>query len=293
MNKSENMKCCCVILNYNDADTTIKLVNYIKNYKVFDHILIVDNCSTDNSLDELSQCTGFATIISSKKNGGYGAGNNLGIRYAKNELKCKYVLLCNPDIIYSEQVVQKLLYVMVNEEKCGIVSAVQYDINYEQINNIAWKIPSSFRYILSFSSRGMKVAHIHYSKDYFINKNVVDVDCVPGAMLLIDIDKFIEVGGYDERIFLYCEEDLIGYKMKQANYRTLLVTNLRYVHEHGMSINKNIKDSIAQQKLINHNKLLFMKDYLKANNVEMCIAYIFSSINILSMKISSMGNRHE
>lgn len=43
----------CVILNYNDADTTTDIINHIKEYSVFNHIIVVDNCSTDNSLDRL------------------------------------------------------------------------------------------------------------------------------------------------------------------------------------------------------------------------------------------------
>ena len=42
-------KCSCVILNYNDADTTIDLVERIEGYDLLWQIIIVDNCSTDDS----------------------------------------------------------------------------------------------------------------------------------------------------------------------------------------------------------------------------------------------------
>ena len=47
----------CVILNYNDADTTISLVRKIGDYKNIEHIIVVDNCSTDHSLEKLEKIT--------------------------------------------------------------------------------------------------------------------------------------------------------------------------------------------------------------------------------------------
>ena len=44
-----------IILNYNDFETTNLMINKIKDYKVINHIIVVDNCSTDNSFKELSK----------------------------------------------------------------------------------------------------------------------------------------------------------------------------------------------------------------------------------------------
>ncbi|MCJ0551996.1 hypothetical protein MMJ62_13200, partial [Enterococcus cecorum] len=46
-------RCYCMILNYNDSETVIKLVNEIKNFLIFDKIIVVDNCSNDNSMKNL------------------------------------------------------------------------------------------------------------------------------------------------------------------------------------------------------------------------------------------------
>ena len=47
------MKAVCVVLNYNDAGTTERLVKRIRNYSCFEHVVIVDNASTDNSWERL------------------------------------------------------------------------------------------------------------------------------------------------------------------------------------------------------------------------------------------------
>ncbi len=277
-------KCCCLILNYNDSETTVRLIENIKNYSCFAYILVVDNCSSDSSWDVISKLEGVISIRATH-NGGYGAGNNLGVRYAKEKLDCDYVLLSNPDVIFSEALVDEVIDKMKSDDNCALATAVQYDVNRKEIKDKAWKLPSSFKYAITFTNVGMSLADTHYLDSYFESKDVVEVDCIPGAMLLINADKFLEVGGYDEEMFLYCEEDTIAYKIKAAGYKTLLVTNNHYIHEHGSSINKSINDTVKQMKLINKNKLLFMKKYLKANPVEMMLARLGAFIKIQYLKL--------
>ena len=229
----EMKSCCCLILNYNDSETTAKQVNEVAGYSCFDHILLVDNCSSDHSWDVLSKQANVIAIRA-ERNGGYGAGNNFGIRYAKETLGCDYVLVCNPDVVYSQQLVERLIAVMESDPTNAIVSAVQLDIHGNVIQDKAWKLPDSSRYALTFLHSGMQKADLYYSKEYFETNSVVEVDCVPGAMLLVDAEKFLAIGGYDEEMFLYCEEDTIAFKIKCAGLRTLLVQDQSYLHQHGV-----------------------------------------------------------
>ena len=56
----------CVILNYNDADTTISLVKKIGDYKNIEHIIVVDNCSTDHSLEKLEKITDEKVVVADR-----------------------------------------------------------------------------------------------------------------------------------------------------------------------------------------------------------------------------------
>ena len=81
-------KCACIILNYNDAETTRKLVQKIREYTAFQYIVVVDNRSNDNSFTVLKELESEKVkVIETDRNGGYGYGNNEGIKYAYYELE--------------------------------------------------------------------------------------------------------------------------------------------------------------------------------------------------------------
>ena len=90
-----------LILNYNNAKDTIELCNSLINQKdIKFKILVVDNCSPDNShetiKDKLKE-NSLVEIIKSTTNGGYAKGNNVGLRYIEKNLGTKYVAILNND----------------------------------------------------------------------------------------------------------------------------------------------------------------------------------------------------
>ena len=89
----------CVVLNYNDAKTTVEFVQRVKNMDSIDLIVVIDNCSTDDSYIQLKILeSNKVHVIKSEKNGGYGYGNNVGIDYLKD--KVDYIMIANPDVIF-------------------------------------------------------------------------------------------------------------------------------------------------------------------------------------------------
>lgn len=278
-------RCGCVILNYNDAQTVVRLVEKISTYKNLDEILIVDNCSNDNSIEILSKVkTQKITLLRALKNGGYGAGNNIGIKYAKKNLHCQYVVVCNPDIDFSDKLIGKMLQVYKLNHRIGVVSAIQLDPNHVPINDFAWKIPNSKDIAFMTTRLGNRISNLHYPLERINAHLVNDVECVPGAMLMFDVDAFTSIGGYDEEMFLYCEEMTIAYKLREQGYRTILLGNEYYIHEHSVSINKTITSKKEQIKLIFNNRLLFMKKYLNASPFWIIVTKLLQNRRLFKMK---------
>ena len=279
-------KCACVVLNYNDWETTLSFINNVKDYESIGNLIVVDNCSTDNSYNELLVAVSDKTlVIRSDRNGGYGYGNNYGVNYACN-LGYQYCLIANPDVGFSDLLLKKMLITMRQQSDAAVVAATQKDSKGNVIDDFAWKIPTVNGYIFS----GTRLAKFYNNKYSF--SSLIDgcesVDCVPGAMLLIDIQHFKEVGGYDENMFLFCEETALGSKLKRAKFGTYLLTGNFYKHNHSISINKSISSQITQRKLIYKSRRYVMESYLGATKFQLLMAIIVHAVKINNMRIKGL-----
>lgn len=282
-------KVTCLILNYNDVVTTINMVKKIVDYKHLDNILIVDNASTDNSYTCLVRYFNSydnVTVINSGKNGGYGFGNNYGIKYAKSKLNAKYVIISNPDVSFSDKLVKKLL-VVLKEKDAAIVSGTQI-MDKEKADFSAWNIPTAFQWTFIETKFFRKyTTSYRYPSEYF-NSDITKVACVRGAMFLVDINKFLSVGGYDEEMFLFGEETLIGYKFRQKKYATYILNKEYYYHQHSTTINKNIPNLIKKEKIMQNSKLIFLKKYLRINKLEYIFLKSVFKGKLIKMKIKGL-----
>lgn len=269
-NNFKDLNVVCEILNYNDANTVIKLVDKIKDYVVFNYILVVDNASPDNSfvkLREYYKNNSKIIVCCTSRNGGYGYGNNYGIKYAYDKLHADYVVLSNPDVVFDNDMVQKLLEEMINKD-AAVVAGTQR-INKVPIRTPAWKIPTALQWTL-IETKLWKFAakKYYYDLDLFKQKDL-EVECVHGAMFLLDPKKFLDVGGYDEDMFLFGEETVLGYRLKKKGYRSFLLNDVYYDHEGSVSIKKSFSSAIKQDKITHQSKLVYMKHCLKYSTIEL------------------------
>lgn len=242
-----------VILNYNCINQTEKCVDQLISFNLPFHIIIVDNNSSDNSYSSLLmryENVLAVDVIKSEINGGYSAGNNFGIRYAKNKYGVKYIAIMNPDVIVDESdTFQAMLKVIKNQDKCAIVGVTVIDIQgMHSINNSAWVIPSPTEFVLRNSSFYKKKKYKPYFTDYEGNSIAV-VDCIAGCFFMADLEIMEKIGFLDECLFLYNEEILLGYKLKEIGYREILLSNYSCKHNH---INSN--KITAKQYLIGRKK---------------------------------------
>ena len=87
-----------IIVNYVDYETTKQLVNKLKNYTSIRYICVVDNNSPNGSYKYLKKAfidNNNVKVLCTTRNGGYGYGNNYGIRYLVRTFGSDYILLCN------------------------------------------------------------------------------------------------------------------------------------------------------------------------------------------------------
>lgn len=275
-----------IVLNYNDFKTTREYIEKIKYYSSIDKIIIVDNDSPDGSYEKLLDFANEKThVIKTDSNRGYAYGNNFGIRYALSTFKdVDSVIISNPDIEISDVTVRKLL-TELQKENLFAVTGLVLDKNGKLTRNFAWKSTSYFMnllscsYVLQFLFRKI----FHYSKFYDLKRlpkqtELSSVDVLPGCFFIADAKKMSNIGLFDEKTFLYFEEDIIFLKAKDAGYRSAIDTSVSLIHLEGQTVKKNIKSFSKKEKIFRNSCMYFLKKYLRKGSV---LISLYSIINVL------------
>lgn len=284
-----------VVLNYNDAKTTIEFCKKHACYETVDHVLIVDNCSNDNSVEQMEEIlSNKVELVVSSKNVGYGAGNNLGIKTLYEKYHSKYILLSNPDVIVEETVLKKMVNFLCNNDEYAIVAPFMLNAKKEKQYNTAFRIPEKNEYILSLGILFSKLTKsFYYDNILDIKDEVMTVGSVSGSMFLMDAERMIKYGMYDENIFLYCEEVTLGLRLQQAGQKVALLPQETFIHNHSVSISKSYKSEVSKRKLLLKSKLYVIKNYYKAKGLQYLIAIILSKICIFETWILSIFRRNK
>jgi GT2 family glycosyltransferase len=113
-----------VIVCYNSQDIIVQAINSIKEDSLNVKIIILDNCSTDRTIDVISNLNdGRVILIESEKNIGFAGGCNYIFDFVtKNKLSCDYFLMFNPDAISETNCLFRLIETFSIDSRIGIVS---------------------------------------------------------------------------------------------------------------------------------------------------------------------------
>lgn len=287
------MKINCVILNYNDADTVKNLVERIRGYESLNQIVIVDNASTDDSVSRLRALEDQRVVVlEAAVNGGYGAGNNLGVQYSFLTGGASHVIIANPDVFFTEDCVEKMSRVFIRHKDVGVAAASMEDRD-GCIQRNGWPIRGFCKELLSMGPlcRRLFKRWLEYPEAYFQGKQAVYVGGVHGSMLMVEKTAFLDCGGYDEGIFLYQEEAVLARRMEQAGYRTALLLNCSYRHEHSVSIKKTYRNMLERQKLRHESVMYYFKNYLHIGPLKEWFAWMWFEILLLEIRIVMVCGR--
>ena len=273
------MKNVIVILNYNDYKTTLDYLEMIKKYKSLDLIIIVDNNSTDNSYDELKKINDDKIVVlKSNKNGGYGYGNNIGIKFAIKKYKKCNIIISNPDIEVTDDTIKQMSKYLNNNSNVAIVSPV---IKEHGSLNRGWKLSSGYKEMLlsvPLIGRKLKNKIIGYKNSYY-KKDESKVDVISGCFFMIKSDIFKEIDYFDENLFLYYEENVICSKIKKLNYDIVILNYCSVIHNHSVSIDKS-HNKLSKYRILKESQMYYLDNYAKCSNLSKKLIQIFSKIMI-------------
>lgn len=274
-----------IVLNYNDADTTMSMVDNLCRWEQLQfhlHIVVVDNCSTDRSYERLKlyyTSEEKVTVISSEYNGGYSYGNNYGARFAIEHYAPEYIAIANPDIIVKENTVIDLIATF-DEDKFLLMCAPVMKDSEGKYRIRTQKLPSyKDDLVACFTEKNSKT--VRYNKfDYLNGKtNMILTEMLPGSFYVVRTELFQNIGMLDEGVFLFCEERILGYRMKQYGYKAVLRSDLFFIHKHGTSIKKAYK-VVSSRKILLKSRCYYQRVYNRCGIIRTVSFKMVSSIAI-------------
>ena len=282
------MRIGVVVLNYNDWQTTTRNVIHIKTLKNISCIAIVDNCSTDDSVRQLSSLEDDNTfLLVSSHNGGYSAGNNIGLRFLIEERDVDYVIVTNPDIIFQQNFVDEGAFFLNKEnDLISITGRMKYPSGHYDKHPFL-KLPRYSRVLAGFILPLDKLLS-SIDCEYVIDESgdIQYVESLPGCLYMIKSSFIKQIGYFDEGTFLYYEEAILGKQIMEYGGKCGVMTHVDYVHDHAKSISKNIK-YVQINKLYNKSGFYYFKKYCNINVCQQFLYLFLSRLCILQYQILS------
>lgn len=281
-----------VLVNYNSYEDTIECLESLNRIDYQNYfIVIIDNCSTDDSYLKLKSFESKSIFVfKSEFNGGWSSGNNLGINKCI-QLDCEYILLLNNDTLVEKDFLSLIVSFYEANKDCGIVAPkIMYNSNRSMIWYAGGKI--NFHKFLA-ENTGNKIVN----NNRFIE--VCETEYITGCAMLINRKIISECGYLPEDYFMYLEDVDYSLNVRQRGYRLYVCP--KSIIYHKVSASTGGEDSPFTIKWMTRNRWLFFKkynNYSEKNKFLSCVHILLSNIkNILqysikldSKRISAMVN---
>ena len=253
-----------VTVLYDSSELVKDLLKNLVNFKV----IIVDNGNNEQLLKKLSEFKNI-NVISQKKNLGYGKA----INFAFKEIKSRYFLVLNPDLVISEKSIFCLYNLITKNPNAGIVAPITE--------------PDDDFYGLFPEKNTKKIMDSNEVRCRNLLKNSkidgeICVDVAKGCALLLNSEHFEEVGKFDERYFLFWEEIDLCRRFRSKKHSVIISPSSLATHKQGQSSKKSIKNFMIKTFYSEYSPLIYFNvQKLSSFLIYKQIRYLFRSFTYL------------
>lgn len=243
-----------IIVNYNTKQLTLDCLKSIYEYtaNVEFEVILIDNASVDDSVEEIRNIFPFVKVIESNKNLGFGKANNLGAEHALGEM----LLFLNSDTILINNSVKILYDFLIQNPDAGVCGGNLVDININPATSFSVSKPSvcsdiDYFFFNIFSKLIYKNIYYNYS-----SKPMKIYGSISGADYMVRKEVFDDVGGFDKDFFMYYEETELSYRIIKKGYNIYNVPSVKIIHLEGAS--EVVKEKSLDRTLIS-KKIYYQK----------------------------------
>jgi hypothetical protein len=231
-------------------------------------VIIVDNDSADN-ITELESKYKNLKVIKQNKNMGFGYSHNR----AFESTPARYYFLLNPDTEFppDRNFLRRFVDFMDKNSQIGLAGPKIYYPD-GTLQSSCYRFPSFFQPIFSRTNIGQtkygkKMTDKYLMKDFDHNSTMA-VDWVMGSAMFFRYNAYREVGGFDERFFMYAEDSDLCRRLWETGWAVYYASDiwLRHVHGRASAKTPGILNAFFKNKFTRIHIVSWLKYFLKWRN---------------------------
>lgn len=241
LGKNTHPEISIVIVNYNVKDFLYQCLRSIEraSANLTLEIFVVDNNSTDGSMEILPQQFPFVNFIALDKNLGFGKANNIAMDQATG----KYILLLNPDTILSENTLDKMVGYMETQPSVGIAGCkvLNEDGSFQSPCRRGFPTPWASLCKLFFLEKLFPRSPIfaRYSQTFRDENETYYIDAISGSFMFCRKETLRTLKGFDPDFHMYGEDIDLCYRAHQAGWKTAYFHETTIIHYQGKSTKRS------------------------------------------------------
>ena len=233
------MKLSIIIVNYNVTELLRNCLSSIINFvQDLDYeVIVIDNKSPDSSWKDLKIEFPTVQFISSEVNHGFAIANNKAVKNARGE----YILLLNPDTELEGFYMKEIVEFADQHKDLGCLGIRMHDATGKFLPESKRSVPDMFNSFEKLFTNFKKKKSKSYYRNDIKEFEIAEVEVITGAFLLIKRDLYEQIGGLDEKYFMYGEDIDICFTLLRKKYKNWYYGKSSILHHKGESTVRDAK----------------------------------------------------
>ncbi len=232
-----------IIVNYNTKDLTVNCIKsiYASESKYSFEIILVDNASTDGTVDAIRDLFPQVRIVENTENVGFARANNQAAEITAG----RYLYVLNSDTEIEKDVIENVVsYGDVNPD-VGVVGTKVVFPDGKLYGNF-YKFQTFFTEFMFFTvwlikSKHWSIFHLNKYNEYS-DSEAFEVDVISGCSMFVKRKVYEKIELFDDKFFMYYEDGEFCYRAKKNRFLTIYLPTTFITHIHKGSVKNTYDD---------------------------------------------------